>query len=85
MYLRPNRTGNRALSFGRGSLIDTIVRLESDKTGSLWTSALGALDDIDLAEVTPGFAEIRDQMLFRCGNSCRSRTAPRRWACARRT
>jgi putative ATP-dependent endonuclease of the OLD family len=65
VYLRPNRTGNRALSFGRGSLIDTIVRLESDKTGSLWTSALGALDDIDLAEVTPGFAEIRDQMLFR--------------------
>ena len=65
VYLRPNRTGNRALSFGRGSLIDTIVRLESDKTGSLWTSALGALDGIDLAEVTPGFAEIRDQMLFR--------------------
>ena len=65
VYLRPNRTGNRALSFGRGSLIDTIVRLESDKTGSLWTSALGTLDDIDLAEVTPGFAEIRDQMLLR--------------------
>jgi putative ATP-dependent endonuclease of OLD family len=65
VYLRPNRTGNRALSFGRGSLIDTIVRLESDKTGSLWTSALGALDGIDLAEVTPGFGEIRDQMLLR--------------------
>jgi len=65
VYLRPNRTGNRALSFGRGSLIDTIVRLESDKTGSLWTSALGALDDIDLAEVTPGFGEIRDQVLVR--------------------
>ena len=65
LYLRPNRTGNRALSFGRGSLIDTIVRLESDKAGSLWTSALGALDDIDLAEATPGFAEIRDQMLSR--------------------
>ncbi|HUY47301.1 MAG TPA: AAA family ATPase [Streptosporangiaceae bacterium] len=65
VYLRPNRTGNRALSFGRGSLVDTIVRLESDKTGSLWTSALGALDDIDLAQATPGFAEIRDQMLSR--------------------
>lgn len=65
LYLRPNRTGNRALSFGRGSLIDTIVRLESDKAGSLWTSALEALDSIDLAEATPGFAEIRTQMLTR--------------------
>ena len=65
LYLRPNRTGNRALSFGRGSLIDTIVRLESDKAGSLWTSALGALDSIDLAESTPGFAEIRTEMLSR--------------------
>jgi putative ATP-dependent endonuclease of the OLD family len=65
LYLRPNRTGNRALSFGRGSLIDTIVRLESDKAGSLWTSALGALDSIDLAEATPGFGEIRTQMLSR--------------------
>jgi putative ATP-dependent endonuclease of the OLD family len=65
LYLRPNRTGNRALSFGRGSLIDTIVRLESDKAGSLWTSALGALDGIDLAESTPGFAQIRSEMLSR--------------------
>jgi putative ATP-dependent endonuclease of OLD family len=65
LYLRPNRTGNRALSFGRGSLIDTIVRLESDKAGSLWTSALGALDNIDLAESTPGFAQIRTEMLSR--------------------
>ena len=65
LYLRPNRTGNRALSFGRGSLIDTIVRLESDKAGSLWTSALDALDGIDLAESTPGFGKIRSQMLSR--------------------
>ncbi len=65
LYLRPNRTGNRALSFGRGSLIDTIVRLESDKAGSLWTSALEALDGIDLAESTPGFAKIRTEMLER--------------------
>jgi putative ATP-dependent endonuclease of OLD family len=65
LYLRPNRTGNRALSFGRGSLIDTIVRLESDQAGSLWTSALGALDSIDLAESTPGFTKIRTEMLRR--------------------
>ena len=65
LYLRPNRTGNRALSFGRGSLIDTIVRLESDKADSLWTSALDELDGIDLAESTPGFGKIRAEMLSR--------------------
>ena len=65
LYLRPNRTGSRALSFGRGSLIDTIVRLESDKADSLWTSALDELDGIDLAESTPGFGKIRAEMLSR--------------------
>jgi putative ATP-dependent endonuclease of the OLD family len=65
LYLRPNRTGSRALSFGRGSLIDTIVRLESDQAGSLWTSALGQLDGIDLAASTPGFGKIRAEVLAR--------------------
>lgn len=65
LYLRPNRTGTRALSFGRGSLIDTIVRLESDRAGSLWSSALEALDGIDLAAGAAGFTEIRDQVLTR--------------------
>jgi putative ATP-dependent endonuclease of the OLD family len=65
LYLRPNRTGNRALSFGRGSLIDTIVRLESDRAGSLWTSALDALAGVDLAEAATGFATIRDEILAR--------------------
>lgn len=65
LYLRPNRTGNRALSFGRGSLIDTIVRLESDRAGSLWTSALDALAGIDLAAAAAGFTEIRDEVLTR--------------------
>jgi putative ATP-dependent endonuclease of OLD family len=68
LYLRPNRTGNRALSFGRGSLIDTIVRLESDQTESLWTSALDALDTIDLAESTAGFAKIRSALISRVRN-----------------
>jgi putative ATP-dependent endonuclease of the OLD family len=65
LYLRPNRTGSRALSFGRGSLIDTIVRLESDQAGSLWTSALDKLDGIDIAASTPGFGKIRSQVLDR--------------------
>jgi putative ATP-dependent endonuclease of the OLD family len=65
LYLRAYRTGSRALSFGRGSLIDTIVRLESDKAGSLWTSAVDTLDSIDLAESAPGFATIRAEVLDR--------------------
>ncbi|MGW5744707.1 ATP-dependent nuclease [Amycolatopsis sp. NPDC003861] len=68
LYLRPNRTGSRALSFGRGSLIDTIVRLESDRTGSLWTSALDALGQINLAESTSGFSDIRSAVLSRVQN-----------------
>ncbi len=65
LYLRPNRTGTRALSFGRGSLIDTIVRLESDRTESLWTNALNELSNIDLANTTEGFAQVRSQLLSR--------------------
>ena len=36
LYLRTNRTGTRAMSFQRGSLLDTIVRLEDQATGELW-------------------------------------------------
>lgn len=65
LYLRPNRTGARALSFGRGSLIDTIVRLESGQIGSLWENALDELRHIDLADSTEGFTRIRNQLLSR--------------------
>lgn len=65
LYLRPNRTGARALSFGRGSLIDTIVRLESGEGGSLWENALDELRHIDLADSTAGFTQIRNQLLSR--------------------
>ncbi|MEU3233421.1 ATP-dependent nuclease [Nocardiopsis alba] len=50
LYLRTNRTGTRALSFQRGSLLDTIVRLEDQATGELWERARTALADLDLRE-----------------------------------
>ncbi|MBU8820912.1 AAA family ATPase [Mycolicibacterium goodii] len=50
LYLRTNRTGNRALSLQRGSLLDTIVRLEDQATGELWERARGALADLDLRD-----------------------------------
>lgn len=48
LYLRTTRTGSRALSFQRGSLLDTIVRLEDRATGELWERARVALADLDL-------------------------------------
>lgn len=50
LYLRTNRTGTRALSFQRGSLLDTIVRLEDQSTGELWERARAALSGLDLRE-----------------------------------
>lgn len=48
LYLRTNRTGARAMSFQRGSLLDTIVRLEDQATGELWERARASLADLDL-------------------------------------
>lgn len=50
LYLRTNRTGTRALSFQRGSLLDTIVRLEDQATGELWERARTALAHLDLRD-----------------------------------
>jgi putative ATP-dependent endonuclease of OLD family len=52
LYLRTNRTGTRALSFQRGSLLDTIVRLEDQATGELWERARSALADLDLRDAS---------------------------------
>jgi putative ATP-dependent endonuclease of OLD family len=52
LYLRTNRTGTRALSFQRGSLLDTIVRLEDHATGELWERARTALADLDLRDAS---------------------------------
>lgn len=50
LYLRTNRTGTRAMSFQRGSLLDTIVRLEGQGGGELWERTRTALSGIDLRE-----------------------------------
>ncbi|WP_148575292.1 ATP-dependent nuclease [Nocardioides caldifontis] len=49
LYLRPNRTGSRALSFQRGSLLDTIIRLETDTGLELWEKVRKDLAEVDLA------------------------------------
>ncbi|MBT2394350.1 AAA family ATPase [Streptomyces sp. ISL-1] len=62
LYLRPNRTGSRALTFQRGSLLDTIVRLESERAGPLWEKALTDLAAVAVAGEDSGFAKIRTEV-----------------------
>ncbi|MFB9902897.1 ATP-dependent nuclease [Allokutzneria oryzae] len=62
LYLRPNRIGSRALSFQRGSLLDTIVRLESQQAGPLWETALGRLRETVITDEASGFSSIRGQV-----------------------
>lgn len=56
VYLRALRTGSRALSLQRGSLLDTILRLGGDGVADMWAAALGALQ-----ELNPAIGEI-DQL-----------------------
>jgi len=46
LYLRALRTGSRALSLERGSLLDAILRLGKIKTG-LWEQSISRLRDLD--------------------------------------
>lgn len=50
LYLRTLRTGSRALSLERGSLLDIIVRLHEDKNFKIWEDVLGQLRDLPVAE-----------------------------------
>lgn len=49
IFLRALRTGSRALSLQRGSLLDTILRLGGDGAAEMWRDALGALQNLDPA------------------------------------
>ncbi|MFJ8969981.1 ATP-dependent nuclease [Streptomyces anulatus] len=67
LYLRPNRTGNRALSFQRGSLLDTVVRLEADRGGPLWEKTLADVAAVVVADEESGFSKIRAEVTERIG------------------
>ena len=58
LYLRTIRTGNRALSLERGSLLDIILRL-TEKRAGLWESARSQLHDLD-PPVDAGAADLQD-------------------------
>ena len=47
IYLRALRTGSRALSLERGSLLDIILRLKDDDRSAMWEQTLKALEGLD--------------------------------------
>lgn len=65
LYLRAMRTGTRALSLERGSLLDIILRTKGIRT-TLWENAirrLRALDmEADAPEIAPVLREIEDRL-----------------------
>jgi putative ATP-dependent endonuclease of OLD family len=49
VYLRALRTGSRALSLQRGSLLDTVLRLPEEGSNQMWLDTLKALKELDPA------------------------------------
>ncbi|QIL80934.1 AAA family ATPase [Diaphorobacter sp. HDW4A] len=50
LYLRTLRTGSRALSLERGSLLDIILRLQKDKSFKIWEDVLDQLRVLPVAD-----------------------------------
>lgn len=68
IYLRALRTGSRALSLQRGSLLDTILQLSGDGSAEMWKDTLGKLTNLDPAVGdVPQLKEVRDNLRERLG------------------
>ena len=65
LYLRALRTGTRALSLERGSLLDVLLRLQKVRTG-LWEQAIARLKVLDIekdaTELEPVLTAIEDRL-----------------------
>ncbi|AWG62993.1 ATP-dependent nuclease [Mycobacteroides abscessus] len=62
LYLRAIRTGNRALSFERGSLVDTILRQRSQSSPGLLATVIDDLGAVGLASSNPALDAMRDEL-----------------------
>ena len=63
IYLRALRTGARALSLERGSLLDIILRLKDDDRSAMWEQTLASMEDLDPAiDAIPQLREILDEI-----------------------
>ena len=65
LYLRTLRTGSRALSLERGSLLDIILRLQKDKSFKIWEDVLDQLRVLPVADKPElGISEILASVQF---------------------
>lgn len=63
IYLRALRTGSRALSLERGSLLDIILKLKDDDRSAMWEQTLGAMESLDPAiDAIPQLRAILDEV-----------------------
>ena len=63
IYLRALRTGSRALSLERGSLLDIILKLKDDDRSAMWEQTLSSMEGLDPAiDAIPQLREILDEI-----------------------
>lgn len=63
IYLRALRTGSRALSLERSSLLDIILRLKDDDRSAMWEQTLNALEGLDPPiDSIPQLGDILDEI-----------------------
>lgn len=65
LYLRAIRTGTRALSFERGSLVDTILRRNAESAQGLLGTVITDLDAASLASSNPALSDMRNELRTR--------------------
>lgn len=74
LYLRTLRTGSRALSLERGSLLDIILRLQETRP-KLWENSLEALSTLKLSDDTKdGLGEVLESV-----NKALEKYVPKEW------
>ena len=63
IYLRALRTGARALSLERGSLLDIILRLKDDDRSAMWEQTLQGLENLDPPiDAIPQLKDVLDEI-----------------------
>lgn len=67
LYLRAVRTGSRALSLERGSLLDVILRLKGTRAG-LWEKAIERLRNLDIEQNATNLQPVLQSIEARLGN-----------------
>lgn len=74
LYLRSHRTGTRALSLERGSLLDIILRLKEVRP-QMWEATLGTLSDIPVSrDPNLGISPVLESI-----NTALKKYVPREW------